>query len=229
MRLGQAAGEPHEGDAEHQPARSVPRAARPREEAGADERPAEQEPEHRVDERRVLVAAEDERERDPTGGHADGQDSDPRPPAQAHLSRAVSAAAESSAFGTKPRAPLRSTSPENSVASRLEVRTTAGDAPFHEVSRAATSNPSMPGSCTSSSTTSGWSRAASSSAVSPSSASPTTSNPSASSSARAVTRKLGWSSTMRTVGGMPGMLASIGSSRHTASRTLVDMPAAGMG
>ena len=36
----------------------------------------------------------------------------------------------------------------------------------------------------------------------PSSASPTTSNPSASSSVRAVARKLGWSSTMRTVRAM---------------------------
>src|SRR5436305_15212192 len=127
MRLGQAAGEPHEGDAEHQPARAVPRAARPREEAGADERPAEQEPEHRVDEGRVLVAAEDERERDPTGGQAEGEDSDPRPPAQAHLSRAVSAAAEGSAFGTKPCAPLRSRSPEYSLRSPRGPRATAGD------------------------------------------------------------------------------------------------------
>ena len=59
----------------------------------------------------------------------------------------------------------------------------------------------MSGSWTSSSTMSGRSERSILSPVVPSSASPTISNPSASRIARAEARKLGWSSTMRTVGG----------------------------
>jgi phosphoribosyl-ATP pyrophosphohydrolase/phosphoribosyl-AMP cyclohydrolase len=77
-------------------------------------------------------------------------------------------------------------------------RDVAGCAPFWLVSLVATSNPSKSGSWTSRSTTSGWSSFACLSALTPFSASPTTSNPSAWRRARAVARKLGWSSTMRT-------------------------------
>src|SRR5262245_55378419 len=71
----------------------------------------------------------------------------------------------------------------------------------------------------SSRTRSGRSSAVLASASVPSAASPTTENPSASSSARAVARKLGWSSTTRTVLGTSSIVASRRKSRHTASRT----------
>src|SRR4051812_20259834 len=109
----------------------------------------------------------------------------------------VSAAPESSPFGMNPRAPLRCTSGPKSELSRLEVSTTAG-APSTLVIRAATSKPSMSGRLTSSSTRSGLSSPAAVIAVRPSGASPTTSKPSLSNSRRAVDRKVGWSSTMRT-------------------------------
>ena len=80
---------------------------------------------------------------------------------------------------------------------RLETRTTCGLAGPR---RSRTAKPSMSGSCTSSSTTSGWSRSIAWSASAPSSASPTTAKPSSSRSTRAQRRKLGWSSTMRIVG-----------------------------
>ena len=104
---------------------------------------------------------------------------------------------DNSALGTKPRAPERKTSGPKSDESRLETRITTGPSAL-PVRRAATSNPSMSGSCTSSSTTSGWSRPASVSADAPSAASPTTSKPSASRRTRAVARNDGWSSTIRT-------------------------------
>src|SRR5437868_12523860 len=87
------------------------------------------------------------------------------------------------------------------------------------VSCEATSKPVRSGSCTSSSTTSGWSAAAASTALSPSLASPTTSNPSASSSARALARKLGWSSTISTLVTY-SMVAQRCACIHTASHTL---------
>ena len=85
-----------------------------------------------------------------------------------------------------------------SYVGRLDVNTTAAGFPL--VARvAATSNPSMSGSMTSRSTTSGRSERAASIAEAPSAASPTTSNPSLSSSTRAVLRNVGWSSTTRKV------------------------------
>src|SRR3954465_14090190 len=96
-----------------------------------------------------------------------------------------------------PRAPLRWTRGPKSELSRLEVRTTAG-APSTLVMRAATSKPSRSGRLTSSSTRSGCSSPAAAIAVRPSGASPITSNPSLSNRRRAVDRKVGWSSTMRT-------------------------------
>src|SRR5262245_32818950 len=71
----------------------------------------------------------------------------------------------------------------------------------------------------SSRTRSGSSSTVFASASSPSAASPMTEKPSASSSARAVARKLGWSSTTRTVLGTSSIVASRRESRHTASRT----------
>ena len=62
--------------------------------------------------------------------------------------------------------------------SRLEVSTTAGSEAFAAVSRRATSKPSVSGSCTSRSTTCGWSWPAASTAEAPSWASPTTWKPS---------------------------------------------------
>ena len=87
------------------------------------------------------------------------------------------------------------------------------------VRRAATSKPSMSGSCTSSSTTSGRSRPASVIACAPSAASPTTSNPSASRSTRAEARNDGWSSTMRTRGPTGDSVAAATATDGTAGRT----------
>src|SRR3954464_12548356 len=114
-----------------------------------------------------------------------------------HAMSSVSAAPESSPFGMNPRAPLRWTRGPKSELSRLDVSTTAG-APSTLVMRAATSKPSMSGRLTSSSTRSGCSSPAAAIAVRPSGASPITSNPSLSNRRRAVDRKAGWSSTMRT-------------------------------
>ena len=127
--------------------------------------------------------------------------------------------APSSPFGMKPRDPEAVTSAPNSDASRLDTSTTWVRFPF-DVSRDVTSKPSMSGSWTSRRTTSGLSRATHASAEAPSSASPTTSKPSASSSWRAVDRKLGWSSTMRTVG-IARMVAKGEARRRTGTRTLV--------
>ncbi len=77
--------------------------------------------------------------------------------------------------------------------------------------RAATSKPSMSGSCTSRSTSWGLRRQVSSTALAPSTASPMTLNPSDSSSTRALARKDGWSSTMRTV------QSTVIDSRHRAN------------
>src|SRR5207247_1274850 len=68
----------------------------------------------------------------------------------------------------------------------------------------------MSGSWTSSSTRSGRSSFDFASASAPSAASATTENPSASRSARAVARKLGWSSTIKTVRGMGSSLQVAG-------------------
>ena len=121
--------------------------------------------------------------------------SDPR---RGHLSSASTRSPESSALGTKPRAPERDTSGPKSDESRLETRITAGASGWAVIA-SATWKPSVSGSCTSSSTTSGRSRQVSVTAVAPSTASPMTVNPSASSRMRAVARNDGWSSTMSTV------------------------------
>src|SRR3954465_4409677 len=97
-----------------------------------------------------------------------------------------------------PRAPERWTSGPKSELSREDVSTTAG-APSTLVIRAATSKPSRSGRLTSSRTRSGCSSPAAAIAVRPSGASPITSNPSLSNRRRAVDRKVGGSSTMRTL------------------------------
>ena len=66
--------------------------------------------------------------------------------------RLASAAAERSSLWMKPRAGLRSSRAPKSVASRLDVRTTRVAAPLSAI-RSATSNPSVSGKRTSSSTT----------------------------------------------------------------------------
>ena len=65
----------------------------------------------------------------------------------------------------------------------------------------------------------GGARRRAASASAPFFASPTTVNPSHSSSARAVARKLGWSSTMRTVCAMRRIVAEHGSRGYTGTRT----------
>src|SRR5262249_19164438 len=163
--------EPGEAHCNHQRARAVVGPPRPRVQPAAYERPAQQEADH-TEQRSVafVVARHDEQERHDAGRDADRQPHEPGATAHFHQSSATSAAPESSALGTNPRAPLRSTSAPNSDTSRLDVSTTAGELPF-EVSRAATSKPSMSGSCTSSKTTSGRSRRTASIAPAPSSAS----------------------------------------------------------
>ena len=101
----------------------------------------------------------------------------------------------------KPRARLRSSRAPKSVASRLDVRTTRVAAPLSAI-RSATSNPSVSGNKTSSSTTWGRSASTAASADAPSPASPTTSKPPASSRRRAKPRKRAWSSTISSVCGM---------------------------
>ena len=106
-------------------------------------------------------------------------------------------APESSAFGTKPR--------RRSARSGRRSRSRRGSRRARPREAAVRAEPRRDleaveaGSWTSRRTTSGRSSAASSSASGPLAASPTTTKPSASSTARAVARKLGWSSTTSTV------------------------------
>ena len=173
-----------------------------RDQAGRKESPADQEGDDAGEELLLLVlAGEDERKGAHAGCERHGADCEPDPRRRADSRRAESLAADSSALGTKPRAPDWATRDPKSERSRLEVSTMAGDHPFR-VSCSATAKPSMSGSWTSSRRTSGRSLSAASMPAAPSWASPTTSKPSDSSSARAVRRKLGWSSTIRTVLGM---------------------------
>src|SRR5207253_2778800 len=170
-----------------------------RDEPAHEERPAEDEPEGDHDRLLVLVIGE-QRQRD--GDQADDDADDPvddgRAPGAHPWSSAEIAAPDSSSLATKPRAPDCSTSEPKSASSRLDVRTTCARMPLRE-RRLATSNPSMSGSWMSRSTTSGCRRSTAATAETPSAASPTTWKPSSSRSVRAVARKLGWSSTMRTV------------------------------
>src|SRR5262245_59751065 len=122
-------------------------------------------------------------------------DDDPQRLAVGHAQRSAIRCAESSSFGTKPRAPLSRTWEPKCASSRVEVSTTAG--PPSPASCPATSSPSRSGSWTSSSTTSGSSSRAAASAARPSPASPTTSKPSDSSNLLAMPRKRWSSSTMR--------------------------------
>src|SRR5581483_7024002 len=191
--------EDEEEDAGHdeQPAGVVARAQRPADEAAEDEREAGERRDPGPDDALVVRHdAGDDVERDEDGG--DASDREPEDAGPGHSTSAESAEPESSALGMNPAAPLRATSGPKSAASRLETSTTIGPSPF-PVSSAATAKPSTSGSWTSSRTRSGRSRRAASSADAPSTASPTTSNPSARRSARAVSRKDGWSSTIRTL------------------------------
>ena len=121
---------------------------------------------------------------------------------------------EISLFGRNPRARLAAIRSRNVEGSWVEVSTTAGPTP-PGTSRSQVSNPSSPGSTTSSRTTSGQRSAASRIAVSPSGASPTTSYPSSSSTVRTRRRKPAWSSTISRVGRGPGIaLARSASSRE---------------
>ena len=110
------------------------------------------------------------------------------------------------------------TSGPKSDESRLETRITAGESGW-PVMRAATSKPSMSGSWTSSSTSWGFRRQVSSTALAPSTASPMTLNPSDSRSTRALARKDGWSSTIRTVQSTGSIVVTVRTRSHTAGRT----------
>ena len=95
---------------------------------------------------RGVVARRGERQSDPADDERGRPEREPEPLGAGHRSRAAMRATESSAFGTKPRAPLSATSVPKSQRSRLDVSTTAGPLPFRAESRAATSNPSISGS-----------------------------------------------------------------------------------
>src|ERR671920_850362 len=188
----EAGDEPREAGGDHQRAEVVVGPPRPGEQARPDEAPADHQADRDEGPAQLLVVARedeggvDDAEREP------GRRQSPERPAERCQRSASSAAPESSPFGMNPRTSQRSRTGPRSARSRLDVRTIAGppSEPF-AVSLEATSMPSMPGSWTSRSTTSGWSLRTASSADSPSSASPITSKPSASSSMRAPARKLG--------------------------------------
>src|SRR5262249_49192355 len=78
----------------------------------------------------------------------------------------ASAGADNSALWMKPRADVRCNRCPNSAASRLEVSTTTGSSPL-PANRSATTNPSMSGSITSSSTSPGRNRSTAASAELP--------------------------------------------------------------
>ena len=155
---------------------ALSRPPRPAEEPGADERPAEQQAEDAVDadDVRLVVARQHERERDPPAARPTGRRASQGRRAAASLEQRRQRrprelglrdeSAGAAALDERGRTPTR----RGSRSARRRARL-----PF-EVSRAATSNPSMSGSCTSSRTTSGRSRRAASIALAPSSASPTT-------------------------------------------------------
>src|SRR5262249_29992571 len=158
--------EPREADERHQHAELVVGPTPPREQAAANERPADQQAEPRVQRLRAVVVAEDDRDQPGRANRQTGDDAGRELQLPAHPSKARSAAPDGWALGMKPRAPLRSTSGPKSATSRLETSTTAGDRPL-AISRFETSKPSVSGSCTSSSTTSGRSSRARPSADAP--------------------------------------------------------------
>src|SRR5262249_9080197 len=158
--------------------------------AGDDERPAHGQPQDQVggrvvaDVRHRLARGDEEAQQDARGHHQDAG------AAGAHPTASAGRLPDNPPLGDNPRAPASAARGPQSLASGLDVSTIAGGS-ASRVSSAAIANPSMSGSCTSSSTTSGRSWRAATSADAPSTASPTIVYPSDWSSARAMARKLG--------------------------------------
>ena len=157
------------------------RAARPGEEAGADPR-RRRSPSRNATVRPRWSTWSDARDhgRAPSSPTEEGRERQHRQRAgeRAQTSSSWTRSPESSAFGTNPRAPERLTRAGRSPRSRGSRRGSRPANPGGPVMRAATSKPSMSGSCTSSSTSWGLRRQVSATALAPSTASPMTLNPS---------------------------------------------------
>ena len=107
VRLVQAVREHAEADRDHQHAGAICRPSRPADQAGGDEGHAdEQQQRGRVRRMLVVVARQRQRHRCRAGRQCRRPEEEPGPPRQGHAAKSAAIAApDSSAFGTKPRAP----------------------------------------------------------------------------------------------------------------------------